>query len=371
MAEVLSDEVKKQRLIQLDEWGYDHNQEFKNNKLTEFLLLHWEDTKNLRATMDDFGRGSVFTHVLPSIGNYITEKNWPIIIKRLIEMSIPDPDENNETEAYYWLYEEKFRYLYRLLDERTVTYVLELVKIRKFYEYAGCIPTLPEEAITDIKNCLGPELIKMLKSMPYLPDAIFLIPFMKNLLKLFLQNNINMVYSIDKSGRILGYLFFSVLSNLGLAKKAKFYFMNVMRTNKEVAVLYSEKQKKELIGKNVLLIDDYLDAGTTIIVAQELLASLTGKNGKVVPAIFSVTTKFLAKMEIDISVGKWRGLAYHAVVYTLPSWYGKKEFAGVKGTEHGLVEVDEGSRAMATAVRAAFSKYAKLIAEYLRENMEI
>ncbi len=360
MAEVLSDEVIKQRLIQLDEWSYDCNQEFKNNKLTEFLLLHWEDTKNLRATMDEFGRGSVFKHVLPSIGNYITEKNWPIIIKRLIEISIPEYDESyEENDTYYWLYEEKFRYLYRLIDERTLPYVLELVKIRKFYTYAGCIPKLSEEAVTDIKNCLGPELIKMLKSMPYLPDAIFLIPFMKNLLKLFLQNNINMVYAIDKSGRILGYLFFSVLSNLGLAKKAKFYFMNV-RTSDTTVILYSEKQKKELAGKNVLLIDDYIDVGITIAAAYELLLSLTGQNGKVIPAVFSVNTKLKAE---------WKGPAYHAVTWKLPSWYGKGAFAGIKETEHGPVEVDEGSREIATAVRKAFSQYGKLIAEYLKENM--
>ena len=366
MAEVLSDEVKKQRLIQLEKWEYDCNKEFKNTKLTEFLLLHWEDTEKLWNAMDDYSQAGIFRYVLPAIGNCITEKNWPTIIKSLIVMSMADADEKNETEMYYWLYERSFKHLHRLLDERTVTYVLELVKIPKFYQYAGSISLLPEEAVTDIKNCLGPELMKILKSMPYIPDAILLIPFMKTLLKLFLQNNINIVYAIDRSARILGFLFFCVASNLRLSKQAKFYFMYVLHGDK--AILYSEKQKKELAGKNVLLIDDYIDAGCTIAAAQEFLSSLTGKNGKVVPAVFSVASRLTKTMEEERLVGGWRGFAYNAVTWQLPSWYGKGELAGVKMTKSGLIEVDAGSREMATAVRAAFSKYGKLIAAYLKEN---
>ena len=51
MAEVLSDETKKQRLEQLAKWGYEFKKE--NNRLTDFLILHWEDTQILAESVGE------------------------------------------------------------------------------------------------------------------------------------------------------------------------------------------------------------------------------------------------------------------------------------------------------------------------------
>ena len=352
MAEVLSDETKKQRLEQLAKWGYEFKKE--NNRLTDFLILHWEDTQILAESVGERVQG-LFQCIMPTIGKYITEKNWKIVIKNIIELSAA-------TDANQW-FGIKFMQLRVIIDERTLPYVLELAKIPRFCAYVENIRNLSEGNITDIKNCLGPELVSILKSAQYVPDAIMLIPFMKNLVQVFLQNNIEVVYAIDKSGRILGYLFFCVITNLGLSKKAKFYFMNVKTIDpkslmpEKVGVLYSEKQKKELIGKNVLLIDECIIYGETMTAAYELLSSFVGRNGKVIPVAFSAAQNKKSK--------------YHAVTPAIPSWYYQSGISGVKETEQGTVEVDEGSREMATAVRKAFSKYGKLIAEYLKENMGI
>ena len=352
MAKVLSDEVKKQRLEQLAKWGYEFKEE--NKKLTDFLILHWEDTKSLAESVGERVQG-LFQYILPTIGDYITEKNWKIVIKNIIELS-------TTIDANEW-FNTRFMNLRVIIDERTLPYVLELAKIPRFCAYAENIRNLPEGDIIDIKNCLGPELIKILKSIPYVPDAIMLIPFMKILVKLFLQNNINMVYSLDKSGRILGFLFFCVMSNLGLSKKAKFYFMNVKTIDpkslmiEKLGILYSEKQKKELAEKNVLLIDECIIYGETMTAAYELLSSFVGRNGKVIRTAFSAIASNKSK--------------YHAATTAIPSWYYQSGISGVKETEQGTVEVDEGSREMATEVRRAFSKYGKLIAAYLKENMGI
>lgn len=353
----MTEEIKKQKIEQLAKWGYEFKDE--NKKLTDFLILHWEDTQKLAEAVGKLKKG-LFEHVLPTIGNYITEKNWPSTIKSLIEIA-------TTKDAEEW-FNIRFINLRGIIDEHTLPYIFELIKIPNFYRYAKNIQALPEASKTDIKNCLGPELISILKTIPYVPDAIMLIPFMKILVKLFLQHKINIVYALDKSGRIIGFLFFCVMSNLGLSKRAKFYFMNVKKDtwwDIKTGVLYSEKQKKELAGKNVLLIDESIVSGDTLMVAEEFLFSFVGRDGRVIPAIFSDIDK------------KYR---HYAITSELPSWYyynyksteaSDTAIAGVKETEQGIVEVNKETLAIATEVRIAFSKYGKIIAAYLKENMGI
>lgn len=358
MAQTLND---KQRLEQLQEWGLDLSRK-ENQKVAEFLISHWEDVLEILDAMDKQPYSSLFKFVMPVIGKHITEKNWLDVKKGLISLA-------KTADSAIW---SEFYALNRVMDERTLPYLLELSAKLSFLKHAKYINMLPEEHVRDIKNYLSPEMVKILELLGYVPEALLLFPFMKNLLKLFLQHNINMVYAIDKSARILGFLFFCVVSNLGLSKQAKFYFMNVPSVSgggKE-GQLYSEKQKKELYGKNVLLIDEYVSSGKTIAAAYKLLSSLVGPTGKVIPTAYSVKLSELSDVK-NIQAQYYRLKEYHAVAWQQPRWYGNIGFAGVEETLEGFVEISDKARPFAIKARNDLSKYAKIIAACLKESMQI
>ncbi len=197
----------------------------------------------------------------------------------------------------------------------------------------------------------------LVKIGPFIPEAILLIPFMENLVRLFKENKTDIVYAIDRSGRILGFLFHAVLSRMGLAKRAKFYFMNVYHKVWDPSVcLYSKKQKSELKNKNILVIDDYAASGSTINTAIEFFKSLAGE-GKVVAAVFS-SGRYTYSGSSKLSVSTQE-----------PSWYAKKEYSGVyEPFGNAPVKVDKGSLKIAKDVRNALLPLADLIADYLKKK---
>ncbi|MBI4919258.1 hypothetical protein HY837_04960 [archaeon] len=181
-------------------------------------------------------------------------------------------------------------------------------------------------------------------------EIIKFFEFIELLINLTIKNNIKIIYSVDRSSRILGVLFHSVMSNLGLAKSIKFYFIH--GTQEGETTIYSEKQKKELKGKNVLVIDEYAHKKTTINSVCSYLEQFTD-TGKVFPAVFSSEASGL-----------------NSVTRKAPSWFFKKEYSGVKEREYpmGGVEIDEAAKEIATNVRNSLRALAKIIAEYLKSN---
>lgn len=179
----------------------------------------------------------------------------------------------------------------------------------------------------------------------YFPEMPLFFPFMENLLILILKEKIDVVYAIDRSGRILGFLLYHILRDLGLLKGLKFYFiLGSKGTNTPV---YSEKQKREIVGKKILLIDEYISTGETINLAANLLRSITKS---------SVFSRAFSSI---------RG-GYGEVTSNVPSWYWKKEYSGLAVKEHGEIEVDIGAQAIARDVRKSLLKLAKIIAKYLK-----
>lgn len=178
----------------------------------------------------------------------------------------------------------------------------------------------------------------------YFPEMPLFFPFMENLLLLILKEKIDVVYTIDRSGRILGFLLYHILRDLGLSKDLKFYFiLGGKGTN---TPMYSEKQKREIVGKKILLIDEYISTGETIHSSADLLRSIT--KSSVFPRAFS-----------SIRSG------YGEVTSNVPSWYWKKEYSGLV-KEHGIMKVDLGAQSIARDVRKSLLKLAKIIAKYLK-----
>jgi hypothetical protein len=182
-----------------------------------------------------------------------------------------------------------------------------------------------------------------------MPEAILLFPFMENLVRIFKRENIEMVYAIDKSGRILGFLFHAVLSRMGLAKKAKFYFMNVYDgEHGRTPFLYSEKQLREIENKNILVIDDSYASGNT---------------AKRVTNFFKIYTK-----TVIFAAFSHGGREHFSVSNDLPSWFRREEYAGVHELGHGPVVINEEWRSTAKRIRNLLLPLAELIAEYLKKK---
>ena len=155
------------------------------------------------------------------------------------------------------------------------------------------------------------------------------------------------------------------MSSNGLSRKVRCYFMNVYRITKprrgspppdevslitdvrNAAVLYSEKQKKELKGKRVLLIDEYVAWSNTKIRATHYLRTLTGEKGNVI---------FMA----------FRNRKTHGLSGP-PSWYADSS-SGLSETKNGFVKVDKASREIAVKVRRVLSEFANVLAAILKKQ---
>jgi hypoxanthine phosphoribosyltransferase len=175
----------------------------------------------------------------------------------------------------------------------------------------------------------------------------FFLKFAENIVGIVKKENIDIIYSIDRSGRVIGWFIFCVLSELGLARKIKCYFIH--GTTEGQVTMYDKRQEQELKGRNVLLLDEFIAKGTTIEAVKKTLWWYVGAEGKIIPAALSSKKK-----------------GYFEVTSDLPSWYEKKQYSGMTEKPHGGVEINEGAREIARSVRKALSDLGKIVAEYLR-----
>ncbi|MEK6969410.1 MAG: phosphoribosyltransferase [Nanoarchaeota archaeon] len=188
------------------------------------------------------------------------------------------------------------------------------------------------------------------KYFPNHEETCKLYEFMRQLVHEVERSNVDFVYAIDRSGRILGFLLYQVLKKLGKLGKTKFYFMYA--TKEMDVALYSEKQKKEIRGKKVLLIDDFSSVGNTMTSTLSYLRAFGPE--KVIPYVFA-----------SFGYRPLRGREdYHIVYDQEPSWFWKKEYSGLNEKPHGGVEVNKGAKEISRKVRKVLITFAEVIAEY-------
>ncbi len=189
-----------------------------------------------------------------------------------------------------------------------------------------------------------PEIVKTGRQVyQYFPEWILLYSYMERLLLLINNTGIDIVYALDKSARVLGFLLVIVLNNLDWLKDVKVYFMNVDKL--EGGILYSEKQKQGLKGKKVLVIDEVTASGETMAKATSYLQ------------------KFGAKVYSSVFANE--------MGTTEPSWhsgfYGSQDnYSGVREIKGGFVEVVKESRKFTVGVRKALIVLGKSIAKVLK-----
>ncbi len=181
-------------------------------------------------------------------------------------------------------------------------------------------------------------------------EVMDLFEFIEMLIDFVNKNNIKIVYSVDKSGRILGILLHSVMNDLRISEGIKFYFikgnMDLKGFVPSATTIYSEKQKEELEGKNVLVVDEIAVSGSTLKKVCRYLQQFTGE-GKVFSIAFSSSAPSGIQGMVDY----------------VPSWHGSEQHAGITETEEGVESLKD--KAFTRNVRNSLRKFAKLIAEYI------
>ncbi|MEK6969224.1 MAG: phosphoribosyltransferase [Nanoarchaeota archaeon] len=297
---------------------------------TKEPIITWEqfveDIIEMTNSLSLEGTRILFEYCFDSnthIDKYITKQNWPFFKKLFPRLAGVIEERRGIPSALH----------------KGVSYLMNVT-----FSLYSSNPELPEKAALLIGQ-------KLLKSDIYLwfgdEEVRLLVKFMKSLVKS--ADGMDIVYSIDRSGRILGILFYHVLRNLGLLKGIKFYFISATREGK--VTFYSEQQKKEIVGKNILLIDDYISSGTTIQSTMNELRRLGAA---------SVTAR-------AFSTGYFADQHSFGTVSTVtPSWFGQTSYSGLNEKPQGGVEVEKYAQVRAREVRKSLIKFAEFIVEYLR-----
>lgn len=161
------------------------------------------------------------------------------------------------------------------------------------------------------------------------------------------KERIQYVYAIDRSGRILGFLIQRVFSHL--KKKISVYYIFCDHPRGVVA-FYNQRQKGEILSKNVLVIDEYTQTGETLKLVTAALRQAVGPQGKVVAVAW--------------------GARYHATEFKVlcgsaPSWAQKERFSGME-EEGNRVKVSPALITHARKIRKSLSELAPIIATYLK-----
>jgi adenine/guanine phosphoribosyltransferase-like PRPP-binding protein len=283
-----------------------------------FLRAHIDDTGRLLAMAESAGQdGFLFGEAgLPAIERFLDDRTWPGLLA-VVERCLHDLSYNgfrlSWTEFCYQL-----RLFRKVLPEEYIRSMLAMVFETEAYRFFS-----------------PGELVKF-------------FVFAEEVVKLVKAKGIRIIYAIDKSGRILGFLIHAVLRALGMSGAVKSYFLNYRRG--AGVQFYDARQKAELRGAAVLVIDEYAASGDTLVQVSAAIDELGGR-----PFVFA----FAAQSPRDTN----------SVSSLLPSWYGSEKYAGVMETVHGLVEVDKGSAAIARAVRNSLAELAPIIAEYVRVRL--
>lgn len=219
------------------------------------------------------------------------------------------------------------------------------------------------EAESEIKrgNILWQDLVRCIsKTNVYMPEAILFFPFMENVVRLCKEEKIEIIYALDKSGRLVGFLTQQVLSNLGMSRGIKVYFLNPKNTSQ--LATYFKENAKNLKDKRILIVDEYSYTGHQISQILNLIKPILEK-GAVYAAVFSSVSR---------SVEEGTGREY-AVYKEIPSWWYMKEYSGVREIETKIAlerhtQVEPQIREIAASVRNSLITLAKVIAQYLKNK---
>ncbi len=180
-------------------------------------------------------------------------------------------------------------------------------------------------------------------------EVVVFFLFVEKIMVIFKEEKINTIFSIDKKGRLVGFLFFLVLSKIGYSGGVKSY--NILAT-KAGRVIMSDKIKKEsLVGKNILLLDEYVETGTTMEATKEFLENLVGPTGKIIACA---------------PYAQFPKEKYHSIKAGCPMWYSEEDtrITGVAEKQDGTGverQLDGPSR----KVKVALSRLSNAIAKYL------
>ena len=256
-----------------------------------------------------------------------------------------------------------------IMFERDLAQVKLLINKETWSFFAKYLPTTLDGdfviRLNGFRNTFGGKYLEIyqklaeagfFKYFKNVEEIVSLVKFMGNLRREVLASKIDFVYSIDRSGRILGFLFYHVLRNLGESRNIKFYFVNATRQGQ--ITFYSEKQKKEIVGKNVLVIDDFVHTGGTMHSIRDTMYSVVGSKGRIILYTFGLARGWFNNFDYNET--------FHAVYSQEPSWYKKKAYSGMQEKPHGGVEVDKGAQEIARAVRKSLLVLAEIIAKSLK-----
>lgn len=260
---------------------------------------------------DDQAVLRMFTEIFPKVKDLINQENWKEWTKTIPDMALGKKTKGSMAELYPFV---------KLFGQEHMNIYSRLSKADYF------------------------------KYFPDHEETCKLYEFMCLLVHEVEKSKIDFVYAIDRSGRILGFLLYQVLRNLGKLGKTKFYFIHA--TKERQVTFYSEQQKKEIYGKKVLVIDDFSAVGDTMIATLSKLR-IAGPE-KVIPYVFASFHYRPLYSHED----------YHIVYDQEPSWFYKKDYSGVQKKPHGGVEVNKGAKEISRKVRKVLIKFAEIIAQY-------
>ncbi len=357
-----SQHTRGNRLV--SQFGLDVKFVSRNKLRQRFLEIdHWEDVLDMKERAK-FHYKQLF-EMLPAAMLLMDENKvtWEQIVKDLPALadSLFPVRFGSITNKFLGPNEEnKIR---EMISPQSWPYLVNFLLLCKdpysFEKYLKLLLFLKNDGLSWVEIIKIMELTKKSNAQEFFEEVFEitqLFQFSLNLFNVFKENNIKVMYAIDRGGRILGFLFFQVLQELGIHKITGYFIHGqnfIYSVDKSYApgssvTFYSEKQKKEIQGKNILLIDEFLETGTTLnAVSQELRKYATP--GRVIPCVFSSKTG-----------------GYYSVSSKCPSWYKKKDYSGFDEKETGGVEVNRGAQAMARGVRKCLSKLAEAIALYIQ-----
>jgi hypothetical protein len=283
----------------------------RDEKFTNFLAMHPSDLSDIAISRDN--SGYFFSHIISSYKGIINDDTWDVLTKMF-----------KNANSYGLSYQYKF----------TPDIIAEVQKGISSDDFASLLEKIYAARVHEIFT---------------IPEVFAFFIFMKRCVNTIKKEKIEIVYAIDCSGRILGVLLSTVLRRLKLSKLVKFYFLHGTRGGE--ATFYSEKQKKEIKGKNVLVMDEYVSSGSTITYVKQSLKKYVGKKGNI----------------ILFSFGEGLG-NYSSAIKWCPSFYGNEMFSGMKEKEEGGVYINEDIISRTREIRQTLTKFGKIIGDYLKET---
>ncbi len=333
----------------LDELNKTYYPQSRNKRFVDFLALHWDDfNKTLQHLQNLNGRYFNYPYSLlmdlrtlfPLIESGLV--SYDDLIKPLLDLSLEKGDFTNSglVQVIESMVESKG---FTKHKAKTFIAFLQRLDARNIHNCIGLISYVIQSKKIDYETALEiGDMVFESKFFNYFnsTEDIPLFKFADTLLQLVKEKNIDLIYAIDRGGRILGVLSYHILS--GLKMKIPCYFILVNRKG-EVSP-YSKDFQKIIKNKNILLIDEFVRVGGTIRGAKSYFIN----NG----------AKSVESLVFSSNIG-----GYNSVFSELPSWYYKKEYSGfIETGKFDNLEDKEYMDKFSPEVRTAIQNRAPIVA---------